>query len=252
MIMLTNPQKLFNKIQQIEEALSEWEGSPTKANKGSSHLLFPHDWEHVQRSTAMIFIHCQTGGSSQCNKSNRRQKDQKERSKVPLLTDIMIFYRENPKETAKESLELRSGLSVTPAAAHCGCWAAQPCPPLCDPTDGSPPGPPSLGFSRQEHWSGVPLPSPIQERKSESEVAESCPTLSDPMDCGLPGSSIHGIFQARPLELGSSSLKVKKRKKKRKKLSGFRVSSKNKVFKNVLQNTHRSSSWKLPNITEKN
>ena len=69
----------------------------------------------------MIFIHCQTGGSSQCNKSNRRQKDQKERSKVPLLTDIMIFYRENPKETAKESLELRSGLSVTPAAAHCGC-----------------------------------------------------------------------------------------------------------------------------------
>ena len=36
--------------------------------------------------------------------------------------------------------------------------------------------------------------------KSESEVAESCPTLSDPMDCGPPGSSIHGIFQARVLE----------------------------------------------------
>ena len=36
--------------------------------------------------------------------------------------------------------------------------------------------------------------------KSESEVAQSCPTLSDPMDCGLPGSSIHGIFQARVLE----------------------------------------------------
>ena len=33
--------------------------------------------------------------------------------------------------------------------------------------------------------------------KSESEVAQSCPTLSDPMDCSLPGSSIHGIFQAR-------------------------------------------------------
>ena len=32
--------------------------------------------------------------------------------------------------------------------------------------------------------------------KSESEVAQSCPTLSDPMDCSLPGSSIHGIFQA--------------------------------------------------------
>ena len=36
--------------------------------------------------------------------------------------------------------------------------------------------------------------------KSESEVAQSCPTLSDPMDCSLPGSSVHGIFQARVLE----------------------------------------------------
>ena len=36
--------------------------------------------------------------------------------------------------------------------------------------------------------------------ESESEVAQSCLTLSDPMDCSLPGSSIHGIFQARVLE----------------------------------------------------
>ena len=36
--------------------------------------------------------------------------------------------------------------------------------------------------------------------KSESEVAQSCLTLIDPMDCSLPGSSIHGIFQARVLE----------------------------------------------------
>ena len=36
--------------------------------------------------------------------------------------------------------------------------------------------------------------------KSESEVAQSCPTLRDPMDCSLPGSTIHGIFQARVLE----------------------------------------------------
>ena len=39
--------------------------------------------------------------------------------------------------------------------------------------------------------------------KSESEVTQSCPTLSDPMDCGPPGSSIHGIFQARVLEWGA-------------------------------------------------
>ena len=36
--------------------------------------------------------------------------------------------------------------------------------------------------------------------KSESEVAQLCLTLSDPMDCSLPGSSIHGVFQARVLE----------------------------------------------------
>ena len=36
--------------------------------------------------------------------------------------------------------------------------------------------------------------------KSESEVAQSCPTLSDSMDCSLPGSSVHGIVQARVLE----------------------------------------------------
>ena len=56
----------------------------------------------------------------------------------------------------------------------------------------------SLGFSRQEHWSGLPFPSTMNE--SESEITQLCPTLSDPMDCSLPGSSIHGIFQARVLE----------------------------------------------------
>ena len=39
--------------------------------------------------------------------------------------------------------------------------------------------------------------------KSEREVAESCPIPSDPMDCSLPGSSVHGIFQARVLEWGA-------------------------------------------------
>ena len=39
--------------------------------------------------------------------------------------------------------------------------------------------------------------------KSEREVTQSCPTLSDPMDCSPPGSSVHGIFQARVLERGA-------------------------------------------------
>ena len=41
--------------------------------------------------------------------------------------------------------------------------------------------------------------------KSESDVAQSCPTLRNPIDCSLPGSSIHGIFQARVLEWGASA-----------------------------------------------
>ena len=53
--------------------------------------------------------------------------------------------------------------------------------------------PPSLGFSRQEPWSGLPFPSPLHE----SKVSQSCPTLSDPMDCSPSGSSVHAIFSAR-------------------------------------------------------
>ena len=58
--------------------------------------------------------------------------------------------------------------------------------------------PPSLGFSRQEYWSGLPFPSPVRE----SEFEQSGSTLPDPIDCSLPGSSdhVHGIFQARVLE----------------------------------------------------
>ena len=44
--------------------------------------------------------------------------------------------------------------------------------------------------------------------KSENEVAQSCLTLSDPMDCSLPGSSIHGIFQARVLERGAIAFSI--------------------------------------------
>ena len=67
------------------------------------------------------------------------------------------------------------------------------------------------------------------EVQSESEVAQSCPTLCNPMDCSLPGSSVHGIFQARVLEwvaiafsteiditlqINSPSIKFKEKRKK--------------------------------------
>ena len=59
--------------------------------------------------------------------------------------------------------------------------------------------PPSMGFSRQEYWSGLPFPFPVHESE-KCKVAQLCLTLSDPMDCSPPGSSFHGIFQARVLE----------------------------------------------------
>ena len=98
----------------------------------------------------------------------------------------------------------------TDAFCHMTNFAAaakslQSCPTLCDPINGSPPGFPFLGFSRQEHWSGLPFSSPMRE----SEVAQSCLTLSDLMDCSLPGSSVHGrSFQARVLEWGAIAFSV--------------------------------------------
>ena len=67
---------------------------------------------------------------------------------------------------------------------------------------------PSLGFSRQEHWSGLPFLLHCMKVKSESEVTQLCATLSDPMDCSLPGSSVHGILQARVLEWGAIAFSV--------------------------------------------
>ena len=50
---------------------------------------------------------------------------------------------------------------------------------------------------------GFPNSSVDKESESEREVAQLCLTLRDPMDCSLPGSSAHGIFQARVLEWGA-------------------------------------------------
>ena len=62
---------------------------------------------------------------------------------------------------------------------------------------------PFLGLSRQEHWSGLPFPSPMHQSEkwkwSRSVVSDS----SDLMDCSLPGSSVRGIFQAKVLEWGA-------------------------------------------------
>ena len=83
--------------------------------------------------------------------------------------------------------------------------------------------PPSLGFSRQEHWSGLPFPSPMNESEkwkwSRSVMSDS----SDPLDCSLPGSSVHGILQARVLEWGAIAFSNFSRKLVFKKLMRYVV-----------------------------
>ena len=64
--------------------------------------------------------------------------------------------------TKSEDLIFMTGFNILcdPAAAA-AAKLLQLCPTLCDPIDGSPPGSSAMGFSRQEYWSGVPLPSPL-------------------------------------------------------------------------------------------
>ena len=62
---------------------------------------------------------------------------------------------------------------------------------------------PSLGFSRQEHWSELPFPSPMHKSEKWKWIRSVMSDSSWPMDCSLPGSSIHGLFQARVLEWGA-------------------------------------------------
>ena len=130
------------------------------------------------------------------------------------------------------------------SAAAAAAKSLQSCPTLCDPIDGSPPGPASpgkntgvgchfllqcmkvksesevaqscltlsnpmdcshqaplsMGFSRQEYWSGVPLPSPHETYAAAAKSLQSCLTLCDPIDGSPPGSPVPGILQARTLE----------------------------------------------------
>ena len=68
--------------------------------------------------------------------------------------------------------------------------------------------PPSLDSPGKNTGVGCHFLLQRRKVKSESEVAQSCLTFSDPMDCSLPGSSIHGIFQARVLEWGAIAFSI--------------------------------------------
>ena len=93
-------------------------------------------------------------------------------------------------------------LYLAAAAAAAAARSLQLCGLCATPQTAAHQAPPSMGFSRQ---AGVGCHFLLQcmKVKSESEVAQSCLTLSDLMDCSLPGSSVHGIFQATVLECGA-------------------------------------------------
>ena len=71
---------------------------------------------------------------------------------------------------------------------------------LCDPIDSTPPGLCPWDSPGKNTGVGCHFLLQCMRVKSESEVAQSCPTLRDPMDCSLPGSFVHGIFQASVLD----------------------------------------------------
>ena len=77
---------------------------------------------------------------------------------------ITISMARRPETTTHSVHTVKSWVEL-PAAAAAAAAAKllQSCPTLCDPIDGSPPGSPVLGFSRQEHWGGLPFPSLMHE-----------------------------------------------------------------------------------------
>ena len=90
------------------------------------------------------------------------------------------------------------------AAAAAAAKSLQSCPTLCDLIDSSPPGSHPWDSPGKNTGVGCHFLLQCMKVKRESEVDQSCRTLSDPMDCNLPGSSVHGIFQARVLEWGAN------------------------------------------------
>ena len=145
----------------------------------------------------------------------------------PHLSTIHILKTAKRAEGTKDA-RLKSWAINTARSSPLLCVCAQSlqsCLTLSDSMDCSLPATLSAGFFRKEYWSRLPFSTPRDFPNPEIEpaslycwvtgevwfpsycyccqVAQSCLTLSDPMDCSLPGSSVHGIFQARVLEWGA-------------------------------------------------
>ena len=120
----------------------------------------------------------------------------KRRIKVRKVSILLLPY----------SVTLHSSLHSSASPHHLfflenAAKSRQLCPTLCDPIDSSPPGSCPCNSPGKNTGVGCHFLLQCMKVKSESEVAQWSPTLRDPMD--LPGSSTHGIFQARVLEWGA-------------------------------------------------
>ena len=96
------------------------------------------------------------------------------------------------------------------AAAAAAAKSLQSCPTLCDPIEGRQSTRLPCLWDSPDKNTGVGCHFLLQcmKVKSESEVTQSCQTLRDPMNCSPPGSSVHGIFQARVLEWGAIAFSI--------------------------------------------
>ena len=110
----------------------------------------------------------------------------------------------DPRSLASHLRPLAAGrLMALPQCSDAAAAKSRPSCRLCDPIDGSPPGSRPWDSPGKNTGVGSHFLLQCMKVKSESEVAQSCPTLRDPMDCSPPGSSVHGILQARALEWGA-------------------------------------------------
>ena len=115
-----------------------------------------------------------------------------------IISDIQIGTR------VSLSISISTSPSIYIYAMLCYAKSLQSCPTLCDPPRRQPTRLPCPWDSPGKN-TGVGCHFLLQcmKVKSECEVAQLCLPLSDPMNCSLPGSSVHGIFQARVLEWGA-------------------------------------------------